>query len=242
MARMAGFILAVICPLFASDTITFRDGSQHYGTLVGSSERTITFSQNGVKHTYDISQIESVRFDPTITSRMDRTGSHADRSANLTGRSIPMGTEIAVRNNEDIQANAPSTGRYYAGTIERDVADSTGQVIIPQGSEAQLVVRAISAGSPGVILTLRSVAVGGRTYLLSRQSPQAKRRSTEMAGAAGTIGSVVGAMSGARAGVGALAGEMNADTQVLTQGKNVSVPAETVLTFRLDKPLYLQGS
>src|SRR5579884_1779549 len=46
--------------------------------------------------------------------------------------------------------------------------------------------------------------------------------------AGGGKGAAIGAASGA--GAGAL-------TQILTKGSAVRVPAETVLTFRLDKPL-----
>jgi hypothetical protein len=49
------------------------------------------------------------------------------------------------------------------------------------------------------------------------------------------IGAVAGGGKGAAIGaaVGAAGG---AATQVLTRGKEVQIPAETVLTFRLDQP------
>jgi hypothetical protein len=48
--------------------------------------------------------------------------------------------------------------------------------------------------------------------------------------AGGAKGAVVGAVAGAAAGAGA---------QVLTRGKEVNVPAESVLTFRLGNPINL---
>ena len=49
--------------------------------------------------------------------------------------------------------------------------------------------------------------------------------------AGGAKGAVVGAVAGAAAGAGA---------QVLTRGKQLRIPAESVLTFRTDRTLYLR--
>jgi outer membrane lipoprotein SlyB len=49
--------------------------------------------------------------------------------------------------------------------------------------------------------------------------------------AGGAKGAVVGAAAGAAAGAGA---------QVATKGKEVRVPAESQLTFKLDEPIMLQ--
>jgi outer membrane lipoprotein SlyB len=49
--------------------------------------------------------------------------------------------------------------------------------------------------------------------------------------AGGGKGAVIGAITGAAAG-GAV--------QVLTKGKEVRVPAETILTFKLDQPVRLE--
>ncbi|HVX66192.1 MAG TPA: hypothetical protein VHA11_06310, partial [Bryobacteraceae bacterium] len=48
--------------------------------------------------------------------------------------------------------------------------------------------------------------------------------------AGGGKGAAIGAVAGGAAGAGA---------QVLTRGKDVKVPAETQLTFRLDQPINL---
>ena len=47
----------------------------------------------------------------------------------------------------------------------------------------------------------------------------------------GGTGAIIGAFAGAAAGAGA---------QVLTQGKEIRVPAETVLYFRLEQPMHFQ--
>ena len=50
------------------------------------------------------------------------------------------------------------------------------------------------------------------------------------------FGAIAGGGKGAAIGAGAGAGA-GALTQVLTKGKAIRVPAESVLTFKLDKPL-----
>ena len=57
------------------------------------------------------------------------------------------------------------------------------------------------------------------------------------------LGTLVGAIAGGGKGaaIGAVAGAAAGGTaQVLTRGKEVKVPAETVLHFKLDQPLTLQ--
>src|SRR5262245_26966257 len=150
MTRIGVMILVASIPLFASDTITLRDGSQRNGTFISASDHTLTFEENGVRRQYDLSQLQSVRFDPSIAFRNNsRPSSYADRGAravNPDGRMISSGTEFSVRTNETIQATDVSAGRSYSATVEREVTDSNGQVVIPRGSTAQLVVRDMSSG------------------------------------------------------------------------------------------------
>jgi uncharacterized protein YcfJ len=64
-----------------------------------------------------------------------------------------------------------------------------------------------------------------------------------MLGGGAAIGGLLGAIfgGGRGAGIGAAAGGGGGFiTQLFTRGKQVKVPAETVLHFRLEKPLVLQ--
>src|SRR6266849_1106405 len=80
MTRIGFMILATTIPLFASDTITLRDGSQRFGAFIGASDRTVTFEENGARRQYDLSQIRSVQFDPSLAFRNNsRTREYADR-------------------------------------------------------------------------------------------------------------------------------------------------------------------
>jgi hypothetical protein len=70
------------------------------------------------------------------------------------------------------------------------------------------------------------------------------RRTAEMVGGGALLGTVIGAIAGGGSGaaVGAAVGAAGgAAAQVLTRGEEVRIPAESVLTFRLEQPIQLQG-
>src|SRR6266852_5447790 len=124
LMRLIGFfVVAASIPLFAADMVMMRDGTRHYGTFINSSGRAITFEENGARQNYDISRIQSLEFDPTITARTavnNAGGTFADRNSSSpssragfgSGRTvaaaaehtIPAGTEFPVRTNEEIQS------------------------------------------------------------------------------------------------------------------------------------------
>src|SRR5689334_1128631 len=72
---------------------------------------------------------------------------------------VPAGTEVTVRTNEAINARSPSDFRVYSGTVDRDVRNRTGQVVIPRGAQAELILR--DADSDNVVLDLESLTVNG---------------------------------------------------------------------------------
>jgi outer membrane lipoprotein SlyB len=108
-----------------------------------------------------------------------------------------------------------------------------------------------TTSSPELALDLQSVMVNGRGYLVStadversgREGIGKNRRTAEMVGGGAVLGTLLGAIAGGGKGaaIGAIAGAAAGGTaQVLTKGKEVKVPAETLLTFRLDEPVRLQ--
>jgi hypothetical protein len=69
-------------------------------------------------------------------------------------------------------------------------------------------------------------------------------RTAEMVGAGAAIGTIIGAIAGGGqdAAIGGLVGAaVGGGAQVVTRGRDIQVPAETVLMFRLDKAVTLQA-
>lgn len=169
---------------------------------------------------------------------------------------IPAGTNLSIRTNDQIVADKNSTGRAYSGEISQDVLGPNGQILLPRGTPAMLTVVQVSNGTLGVgsnqvALALQSVNLNGRTYqVMAANNTQAgnggigaNKRTAEMTGGGALLGTILGAAIGGGKGaaIGAVIGAGGGATaQVLTRGSEVKVPAETVLTFKLDQPLVLQ--
>jgi hypothetical protein len=168
---------------------------------------------------------------------------------------IPAGTTIQVRTNEQIETTSAAEGRPYSATIASEVIGGDGNVIVPRGARAELVVTRVedpgAVGTGEIQLALRSISVDGRTYMTSSQTTArgqeglgANRRTAEMVGGGAALGTLIGAVAGGGSGaaIGAAVGAAGgAAAQVLTRGSEVRVPAESVLTFRLENPLQLEG-
>jgi outer membrane lipoprotein SlyB len=70
------------------------------------------------------------------------------------------------------------------------------------------------------------------------------KRTAEMVGGGAALGTILGAVAGGGKGaaIGGLAGTAGgAGAQVLFKGKEVRVPAETILKFKLDQPVSLRA-
>ncbi len=178
------------------------------------------------------------------------------QTSSTPAATIPSGTQLQVRTDENIQADQNSVGKVYAAEIANDLQDSNGRVIAPKGSPAHLTIADVSTNNAGVgshqvALALQSITVNGRT--MNVQSNQQtvsgdrgigkNKRTGEMVGGGAVLGTVIGAVAGGAKGaiIGAIAGAgAGGAAQVLTRGNNVNVPAETVLTFKLDQPVTLQ--
>ena len=164
---------------------------------------------------------------------------------------LAAGTEVAVRTNERIDARNAVEGQTFSAQIEENVRDSDGSTAIPRGSDARLVVRRLE-NNGDLILDVESITVEGRRYQVStadqeldnqRQGIGGNRRTGEFVGGGAVLGAIIGAIAGggqgAAIGAGAGAGA-GALTQIVTRGKEVRVPAESVIRFRLDRPLRLR--
>jgi hypothetical protein len=168
---------------------------------------------------------------------------------------IPVGTEITIRTDDTINAHDSGTGQLYGATISQDVFDAKNNVAIPAGTPAKLVIRDIGTGgavhSADLVLDLFSVTLKGKEYRVdssdvninNKRGVGANKRTAEFGGGGAAIGALFGGIfgGGKGAGIGAAAGAGSGLlTQIFTRGKQVQVPAETSLMFRLDQTLVLK--
>jgi len=165
---------------------------------------------------------------------------------------IRAGTTISVRTNETIDVRN-SDGQVFRGVVDQNVVDGSGNVAIPKGSGVELLVK--NASNRDLTLDLESVTVNGHRYAVSagadriasgrRDGLGKNTRTAEFMGGGALLGTIVGAIAGGGKGaaIGAAAGAgAGAGTQALTRGNTVNVPAESLLTFRLDQPLQMAAA
>src|ERR1700688_3064974 len=233
-------------------------------TLLGDDRVSHTFSMSQVRSVdYDqgpppvvdagTTQSGTNTSDQFRSDDMHNEHYHPPQSAiRSTTYSLPAGALIPVRSEETIDAAIAAQGQTYAAEVTRDVTDAGGAVVIPRGSNALIIIRSAVKGEhvkgqSDLVLDLDSVSVEGRRYRLYRQDVVEKgragvgknKRTAEFTGGGAVIGSIIGAIAGGGRGaaIGAAAGAgAGAGTQIVTRGKSIRIPAETILTFRLESP------
>ena len=264
-------------------TVLMRDGSELTGTVTATSPSEITLAgDDKTTHTISMAQVKSIEYDDAAAQGSDTQASAGNggggaapsgraSSARASARAhehhyhptqaeihtktyvVPDGTKVAVRTEDTIDSAKAAEGQTYAAEVADDVLDADGNVVIPRGSNAQIVIRSASKGgkirgASDLVLDLQSISVEGQEYMVStvdlqqkgRSGVGANKRTAEMTGGGAALGAIIGAIAGggkgAAIGAGAGAGG-GALTQVLTKGGSIKVPSETVLTFQLDKPV-----
>lgn len=168
-------------------------------------------------------------------------------------RLIEPGTTVQVRTTQPIESNTMD-GRVYTATVESDVRDSQGRLAIPAGATAELVVRRDQDND--LVLDLDAMTINGRRYGvdatrhrlpgagvdISQSGIGANRETVRNVGGGALIGAIIGGLIGGgdAAAAGAVAGAaVGAGAQILTKGRTVRVPAEALLTYRLQSGLDL---
>ena len=166
---------------------------------------------------------------------------------------LAPGTEVVVRTNEPIEINQWERGRIYRGEIARDVRATDGDLAFSRGTPVELIVRQI--GDREMVVDLESILANGRRFVVDttgqvydtrgREGVGENRRTAKYVGGGAIIGSIIGAIAGGGKGaaIGAAAGAAGgAGAQTMTRGREIHIPVESLLTFRLERPLrYIEG-
>jgi hypothetical protein len=166
---------------------------------------------------------------------------------------VPTGTEVSLRSDETIDSEDAAEGQTYAAEVTNDVRDDSGDVVIPRGANAKLAIKSATKGgrikgASDLVVALQSIAVGGKEYLVNATDLQKEgkegigvnKRTGQYVGGAAALGAVIGAIAGKGKGaaIGAVSGAgAGAVAQVLTKGNSIKIPAETLMTFKLEEPL-----
>jgi hypothetical protein len=164
---------------------------------------------------------------------------------------IDADTTLKVRTTESIDVKT-ADGLIYKGTIDEDVLDRNGEVAIPEGSTVELMAR---KSGDEMTLDLESVTVNGQRYAVSADQSTvgttgqlesgartigANKDTAVYVGGGALLGTIIGAIAGGGKGaaIGAAVGAAGgAGAQIVTKGRTLSLPAESLVTFRLARRL-----
>jgi len=165
---------------------------------------------------------------------------------------VPAETVISVVLDERVGSKISTPGQNFSATV-REPVEVDGRVAIPKGARATGIVRDAKPagrfkGGASLELTLTSIEVNGTNYDVHTTSPteaskgKGKRTAAMVGGGAGggaLIGGLAGGGKGAVIGglIGAAAGTGGAG---LTGNRDITLPAETPITFKLVEPLEIK--
>ncbi len=162
---------------------------------------------------------------------------------------LPAGTVITVRTASSLGSKISSAGQAFDATVAQPV-QVDGIVVIPEGAKATgQVTEAVPLGrfkgGSRLRVTLDSVTAEGKSYPIQTSSITEAgkgkgKRTAVMAGGGAAAGAIIGALAGGGKGaaIGALAGG-GAGTAgaAFTGNKDIVLPAESALSFKLEQPL-----
>jgi hypothetical protein len=164
---------------------------------------------------------------------------------------LPAGTSIRVRLDSDLGSKISQPGDSFRATVADDVLKG-GDVVIAKGARAEgTVVDAKPLGrfKGGAALVIKLDRVRSRwgsypveTSSISRAEKGKGKRSAGFIGGGAGLGAVIGGLAGGGKGaaIGAVAGG-GAGTagSAFTGNKQIVLPAETLLTFKLDHSVHI---
>jgi hypothetical protein len=167
---------------------------------------------------------------------------------------IPAGSELAIRINQSINVKHTAPGTQFDGEVVDAWVDANGRVILPKGTPVGGVVdeshrRGHFKGRSVLELRLTSLTLNGQQYPLNtrdlRETKKGKgRRSAGLIGGGAGLGMLIGGVASGGTGllIGGLAGG-GAGTAAagLTGNRDLDIPAESIVHFKLADDLRLQS-
>jgi hypothetical protein len=162
---------------------------------------------------------------------------------------IPAGSTVSIRMIDSVDSAVNHSGEVFHASLDAPLVVND-EVIVPKG--ASVYVRLVNAASAGHMtgkselrMELVKLDFQGKSYPLVSStyelagSSRGKRTAATVGGGAALgalIGAIAGGGKGAAIGAGVGAGT-GAVYQGATRGKQVQIPSETKLDFRLEQPI-----
>jgi hypothetical protein len=162
--------------------------------------------------------------------------------------SVPVGQTLLIRMIDSVDSRKNNVGDVFHASLETDLAVN-GYLVAHKGADVygKLAYTKDSghfSGAAELELELTRIVVDGTSYPLVSDDYTLKGKgrggdTAKKVGGGAILGAIIGGIAGGGAGaaIGAGAGgAVGAGVQVFTRGKEVKVPSETLLEFKLQQP------
>jgi len=166
---------------------------------------------------------------------------------------LPAGTALSIRTTGPLSTSKSQVKQEFEASLAKPLL-SGNEVVAPVGSPVKgVIIKSESAGrfkgEGGIMLQLTSLTVKGRSYrvmsnVVSQGIKGRGKRTAAMVGGGGGAGALIGGLAGGGKGaaIGAVAGAAAGTAGATMTGKrDVVIPAETVLDFKLTSPLTISS-
>jgi hypothetical protein len=151
-----------------------------------------------------------------------------------------------------VDSSVNYSGETFRATIEQALTVD-GKTLVPRGAEA--IGRLVSVeragrfqGRPAVTLELTALNFEGQSVAIQTSAHQEKgpsqtKRSLILSGGGAVLGTVIAAVAGGGILLGSnVGGAAGTVVQAVRGGKDIRIPAEALVTFTLQSPIYLFDS
>jgi hypothetical protein len=245
------------------------DQAQQQAAKTGQAQQVVTVDKTGTTTTTVVQPPSSGQTTEAMTTTVTppAAGTPAPKASGPTvsavpqpppppaqvNVTIPAGTSLTIRIDQNISAKRSHAGETFTGEVVDPVLAGDGSALVPKGSPVGGVVAAAHRrghfkGSSLLELRLTSLTLNGTQYplttrdLAERKKGKGKRTAAMIGGGAG-LGMLVGGIATGGVGLvvgGLVGGGAGAAVAGTTGNRDLDIPAESIVHFRLAEDLVVQ--
>ena len=162
---------------------------------------------------------------------------------------VPAGEMITVRMLDQVDSSINYAGETFRATLEAPLTVE-GKTLVPRGAEA--IGRLVSVqragrfqGRPIVTMELTALNFEGQSIAIQTSAHQElgasqTKRTLILSGGGAVLGTIIAAVAGGGIMLGSnVGGAAGTVAQAMRGGKDLRIPAEALVTFTLQSPIYL---